>query len=167
METAKVCFACFAALWKSEFFVVVDRFDLRISLDRATKDMAFPYVISSTLGYENQPEVLKLFRRSSSRPITRSVELKCPNEQEIRRKSMFYLDTALDPTSPHPIVNSTEDTEASAVARAESKATCPISPKATCPISPISIFLEDLRKNEQFRYRKASLEALESEKDEE
>ena len=71
---------------------------------------------------------------------------------------MFYLDTALDPTSPHPIVNSTEDTEASAVARAESK--------ATCPISPISIFLEDLRKNEQFRYRKASLEALESEKDE-
>ena len=78
---------------------------------------------------------------------------------------MLHLDSALDPTSPHPIVNSTEDTEASAVARAESKATCPISPKATCPISPI--FLEDLRKNEQFRYRKPSLEVLESEKDEE
>ena len=71
---------------------------------------------------------------------------------------MFYLDSALDPTSPHPIVNSTEDTEASAIATSESKATCP---------SPIPKFLEDLRKNEQFRYRKASLEALESEKDEE
>ena len=103
---------------KVSFFVVVDRFDLKTLFDRATKDMAFPYVISSTLGYENQPEVLKLFRRSSSRPNTRSVELKCPSEQETRRKSMLHLDSALDPTSPHPIVNSTEDTEASAVARA-------------------------------------------------
>ena len=48
METAKVCFACFAALWKSEFRVVVDRFDLKTLFDCATKDMAFPYVISPT-----------------------------------------------------------------------------------------------------------------------
>ena len=67
---------------------------------------------------------------------------------------MSYLAGGLDPTSPSPIVDGTEDTEASAVPTEESKATSPI---------PIK-FLEELRKNEQFKYRQASLE---SEKDEE
>ena len=37
----------------------------------------------------------------------------------------------------------------------------------TKPISPVPKFLEELRRNEQFKFRQASLEALESEKDEE
>ena len=102
-------------------------------------------VISTTLGYENQPEVLKLFRKSSSRPKTVPVqELKSSNEEESRRKSIPA--GGLDPTSPSPIVDATEDKEASAVPTEESKATSRV---------PIK-FLEELCKNEQF---KASLES--------
>ena len=90
--------------------------------------------INNSTGYENQSEVLKLFR-----PNTRSVpELKSSNEQESETKSMFFLAGGLDPTSPSPIVDGTEDTEASAVPTEESKA------NSSVPIK----FLEELRKNE-------------------
>ena len=114
-------------------------------------------MISSTPGYENQPEVLKLFKRSISRPNTKSVtELKSSNEDESRRKSIFYLAGGLNPAILSPIIDGTEDTEGSAVPTEKTK-----------PISPVPKFLEELRRNEQFKFRQASLEALESEKDEE
>ena len=59
-------------------------------------------------------------------------------------------------TSLSTIVDGTEDMEASAVPTEDTKA-------SAVP----NKFLEELCKNEQFKYRQASLEALESEKDEE
>ena len=102
-------------------------------------------------GYENQPEILGLFRSSNSRPNTRSVELKSSKEQEARRKSMLHLAEKLSLTNQ-------DGTEANAVPTEETKATFAV---------PKPAFLEELCKNEQYKFRQASIEALESEKDEE
>ena len=113
------------------------------------------YVMSLTLGYENQPEVLELFRRSSSGSSTsvtsgaRSsiasiafLALKSPKKRESRN-------------GPSTIVDGTEDRKVSAVPAEHRKA-------SAVP----NKFLEELRKNEQFKHRQASLETLENEKDE-
>ena len=112
------------------------------------------YVISLTLGYENQPEVLELFRRSSSGSSTsvtsgaRSsiasiafLTLKSPKKRESRN-------------GPSTIVDGKEDKKVSAVPAEYRKA-------SAVP----NKFLEELRKNEQFKHRQASLETLENEKD--
>ena len=94
------------------------------------------------LGYENQPEVLKLFKSSS----TRSTEPKNLKREERQRKSsVSYLPGGLSPSRPRSTsVGGREEKKASAVP---------------------NNFLEELRKNKQFRSRLASLESLQREKD--
>ena len=108
-----------------------------------------------TLGYENQPEVLELFRRSSpgsSTSVTSGARssiasiafltLKSPKKRESRN-------------GPSTIGDVKEDKKVSAVPAEYRKA-------SAVP----NKFLEELRKNEQFKHRQASLETLENEKDE-
>ena len=92
-------------------------------------------VIPSIPGYENQPEVLKLFKSSS----TRSTEPKnLKREERQRKRSVSYLPGGLSPSRPRStsVGGGREERKASAVP---------------------NNFLEELRKNEQFRSRLASL----------
>ena len=138
-------------------------------------------MISSILGYENQPEVLKLFKSSS----IRSTEPKSLKKEESQRgNSVFYPPGGLSPTRPRStsVGGDTRSTEPRSLNKEEavrrsylSGGLSPSRPRSTSlgggreerKASAVpKNFLDELRKNEQFRSRLVSLESLQREKDE-